>query len=78
MRILALRDQAITELSQWSPEGARILEDLAMLHLPLADPELRARIPMKAFSPEAKDTLQGGPAGLPSTTLPPDTLSQVG
>ena len=77
MRILALRDQAITELSQRSPEGARILEDLTMLHLPLADPELGARIPLTPFSPEAKDTLQGAPSGLPSTAPPPDTLSRV-
>jgi hypothetical protein len=77
MRILALRDQAITELSQRSPEGARILEDLAMLHLPLADPELRARIPMTTFSPEKKDTLQAS-SGPPNTTLPPDTLSESG
>lgn len=77
MRILGLRDQAITELSQRSPEGAKTIEDLAMLHLPLADPELRARIPMTTFSPEAKDTLQGAPSGLPRAAPPPDTLSRV-
>lgn len=74
LRILALRDQAITDLSQRNPEGARVLEDLAMLHLPLADAELKARIPSTTFGSEGEDTLGRGPSGLPGTVSPPDTL----
>ena len=78
LRILALRDQAITDLSQRNPEGARVLEDLSMLHLPLADPELKARIPMTTFRAEGGDTLREAPSGLPGTVSPPDTLSGSG
>jgi hypothetical protein len=78
LAILALRDQAITELSRQTPQGARILEELATLHLALADPELKARTPLTTFRAGTPDTLLGTPMGLPGDTTRPDTVSGPG
>jgi len=59
--LLALRDQAITALSQWSPEGASILAELANLHLALAYPKLKARTPPPPSEESGVDTLAGVP-----------------
>ena len=45
LRVLALRDQAITALSREDPAALQLIEAIAALHLPLADPTLGARIP---------------------------------
>ena len=64
MGVLALRDRAITELSRQTPDATRILEELAALHLALADPALKARIPTapagsSSTAPSTRDTLPG-------------------
>jgi cbb3-type cytochrome oxidase subunit 3 len=45
LRVLALRDQAITALTLDDPAALQIIEEIAALHLPLGDPTVGARIP---------------------------------
>jgi hypothetical protein len=45
LRVLALRDQAITALTREDPAALQLIEEIAALHLPLGDPTLDARIP---------------------------------
>lgn len=74
MKLLALRDQTISALSRKSPEAGRILEELATLHLGLADPELTARIPTPTSGVGIQDSLRVPPAALPRRSSPRDTL----
>ncbi|MBT8395434.1 MAG: hypothetical protein HKO65_14275 [Gemmatimonadetes bacterium] len=73
LELLSRRDQTITELSRQTPAGGRILEELATLHLELADPDLKARTPLTTFRAGPGDTLLDGDAPLGSPQVRPDT-----
>jgi hypothetical protein len=78
MSLLALRDQAITELSRQSPEAAGILQELVTLSLPLADPESKARTSLTTPGAGPGDTLHRDTTALPRIDTLPDMLSESG
>mgnify|MGYP001110637027 CR=1 FL=1 len=62
LRVLALRDQAITALTREDPQALQLIEEIASLHLPLGDPSLGARIPTTPVPeelPAPRDTARG-------------------
>jgi hypothetical protein len=73
MGLLALRDRTISALSRRSPEAGRFLEELAVLHLSLADPELMVRIPPSRTGVGTQDTLRTPPTSLPQGYPPQGT-----
>lgn len=76
MDLLSSRDDAIRALSQKSSEARRILDGLATLHLGLADPGLKARIPTPAPGAGIQDSLRTPPATTPGRYPPRATLPQ--
>ncbi|HSM18500.1 MAG TPA: hypothetical protein VK845_16050 [Gemmatimonadales bacterium] len=64
LRVLALRDQAITALTRDDPAALQIIEEIAALHLPLGDPTVGARIPTMTVPeglPAPGDTVRSDP-----------------
>jgi hypothetical protein len=65
LRVLALRDRAVTALTREDPAALQLIEEIAALHLPLGDPTRGARVPTTSVPERLQlpgDTAQSDPS----------------